>query len=359
MVSPGLCALLACCLMFANAVKADVHFGNVSDEHCDLRIEGEITTDDVAVFRELSDRLIRQARSRYDLRSEFVVENWPHTVCLNSPGGSFLAGVEIAIMVQGYFETRLEPNASCFSACAIIFMAGSADHPGGLFAQPNPEEAGYGFRMQPRRIMSPSSMLGFHAPYINYGGRELVSVDEAQSALLGALSLTSFLLEATQRNYPLALAVEAMSRGPDEMFIVDEVGQLNAWNIGLDSDVDLSLSREHFQTAWITFAHQYANGRPGYGSVGDPAFGTMDNLPELWPTSGWDYNMTEARTPNGAPYLLATNIGNEASFGAAFIHYGDQFQLRVLSTDFSQEFARYDISDWQLLHPRTSIETLQ
>jgi len=67
------------------------------------------------------------------------------------------------------------------------------------------------------------------------------------------------------------------------------------------------------------------------------------------------YDTSRGATQSGFPYLLATNIGGEASFGAAFIDYGTFFQLRVLSADFSEEITRFDIKGWQLVDPHTKI----
>lgn len=84
----------------------------------------------------------------------------------------------------------------------------------------------------------------------------------------------------------------------------------------------------------------------------------MEKAPSLHGTSGWDHDTSQGRTQSGASYLLATNIGNEASFGAAFIDYGDFYQLRVSSPDFSKEIARYEIAGWQLADPNTNIDVL-
>lgn len=344
---------------FTNVSRADVRLSDLSDNLCDIQIEGEIQNGDAQRFREYAELLIGQAEAEHQQRPEAVQADWPFTVCLDSVGGSYVEGIQLALAVQGYFETRLLDGAECYSACAFVFMSGSADSAWRLFARPSPEEAPYGYSTRPMRTMSPSSRLGFHAPYVNFEGRDTVSVGEAEAAISGVLALTGFLLTETQENFPLELAQQALRRGPDELYFVEEVGQLNAWSIGLASNYRPPLTFETFRTAWITFAHRYANGTPGYGSVGDPAFGVMEDSPSLWGTSGWDYNTSQGTTESGAPYLLAANVGNEASFGAAFIDYGDFFQLRVLTPDFSTEIARYDILGWQLVDPATRIDELQ
>jgi len=326
-----------------------------NDPDCQIRIHDRIASGDANVFRVLSEILLEQDRSQFRRSPSSLEGQWPRTVCLDSPGGNFVEGILIANMIQGRFATKLEPNANCYSACAIAFMAGSAYHPEEVLVDLSPEDNIGGWDVGPRRSMAPTSVLGFHAPFIDYSGRDSIPVGEAEEGMRGALALTGFLLASIKENFPVELAQEMLGKGRDEFFFVNEVGQLNAWDIDLSADYHPRLTSDLFQRAWITVAHKYDHGSPGYGSIGDTAFGIAPTQPKLGGASGWDYGMESGSTQSGAPYLLATGVGGEASFGAAFLDYGDYFQLRVLSSDFQTEYDRFNIQGWQLAAPTAKV----
>ena len=57
----------------------------------------------------------------------------PARLCLNSRGGSYEEGLAIAkFLTESTVGTALTPNAVCASACALVFMAGSAPWKGQL-----------------------------------------------------------------------------------------------------------------------------------------------------------------------------------------------------------------------------------
>ena len=82
-------------------------------------------------------------------------------VVFQSPGGSSLAGIEIgaAIHLKG-FATFVPDGVQCASACALAWLGGRV------------------------RYMSNTSQVGFHAAYVENGGRAAVS--SAGNALVGA-----------------------------------------------------------------------------------------------------------------------------------------------------------------------------
>ena len=73
-------------------------------------------------------------------------------VVLNSPGGSALAGIEIgkAIRLKG-FATIVPEKALCASACALMWLGGMP------------------------RLITDTGNLGFHATYIERGGKQFES----------------------------------------------------------------------------------------------------------------------------------------------------------------------------------------
>jgi tetratricopeptide (TPR) repeat protein len=82
-------------------------------------------------------------------------------VVLQSPGGNLIAGIEIgrAIHLKG-FATYVPDNIQCASACALAWLGGRV------------------------RYMSNSARVGFHAVYVDNGGKAAVS--SSGNALVGA-----------------------------------------------------------------------------------------------------------------------------------------------------------------------------
>lgn len=82
-------------------------------------------------------------------------------VLLESPGGNLLEGLMIgrAIRARG-FSTGVAPETACASACALAWLAGKS------------------------RYMHPTSLVGFHAAYIEENGR--TSESGVGNALVGA-----------------------------------------------------------------------------------------------------------------------------------------------------------------------------
>lgn len=125
---------------------------------CNIRMEGAITTGDAAKFEAL---LAKHADDFAEPERVSIA-----TLCLNSPGGSLFEGIKLAESIRKdrpyprdggipLVVTRLEAGASCESACAIAFMAGTLD-----VWEEEPI---------PQRSMHPTARLGFHAPALVVG----------------------------------------------------------------------------------------------------------------------------------------------------------------------------------------------
>jgi ATP-dependent protease ClpP protease subunit len=117
---------------------------NMADEGviiCNFYLEGQIISGDAK-------------------RLQAIVATWRQKhktdtprLCLNSPGGSFEEGLLIARFLTQWVEgggTAIEAGAKCFSACAIIFMAGT-----------------YPWIGERNRFLNVNGMIGFHAPYVD------------------------------------------------------------------------------------------------------------------------------------------------------------------------------------------------
>lgn len=352
--SKGLSAkyIILCLLgLFPSLAWADVRTALASEAPCNIFIENDIQAGDANVFARLSEALLQDP-------TDEVFYNWPPTVCLDSVGGSYLEAIQLALLIKDFYQTRLMDGAECFSACATVFLAGSADDVSRLLNS-NPEEAAYGQNSRPMRTLAPSSRLGFHAPYFDLGDRTDIPVSEVEEMSRALLEWSSFVQSVSTQLYPPELMREAMRRGPEDLYMVNRVGQLNAWNINLSTNYRPPFNVETFQRAWITFQHSFANGEAGFGSVGSGAFGVMDELPALLGGSGWgEVELSVDGEKN--PTLSAQSIGGEASFSALFSDHQDHFVLTTFAGYRADEFlSRDEIWGWQLADPRSFIWQLE
>ncbi|SUZ33551.1 hypothetical protein ROE7235_03323 [Roseibaca ekhonensis] len=302
--------------LLAKVSVADVRLGDRSIDGCDIHIYGQIKKGDLEKLKGIADTYHQVDKLAYKRNINALAEFWPRTVCLDSPGGSYTEGVNIALEVNNYFATRLLPNSNCLSACALIFMSGTLIHPDHVLFK-HYEEACYsnceGWKPEPKRTMSPSSVLGFHAPYVNFDGKKTVSTEVVQEINQSLLRVSSFLQAETKNNFPPELASEMMSKGPDEVYYIDEVGQLTSWRIDLDTSFSPTLDVDALKRAWIMYVSDYDYSDGGYGSLSDTKYGIKGPVSEPNGATGWGYNAKRGRTQSGADYIQAGGIGREAS----------------------------------------------
>lgn len=115
----------------------DVPDDNTEGYRCAQRLTGEIMPGDVK-------KVEAALAGKYGARAR------PHRLCLDSGGGNFLEAIRIAyVLLEHQITTMVEPGKQCLSACAVIFMAGTAVRTNGVFVS---------------RLMHRSSRIAFHAP---------------------------------------------------------------------------------------------------------------------------------------------------------------------------------------------------
>ncbi len=146
-------------------------------------------------------------------------------VCLDSPGGSLKEATKIAeFLKKNNIGTKLEANARCESACAIIFMAGSyyAHEVGSLHW----------------RIMHPKSRLGFHSPalLVANGSYDKASVEKAYELAMQSVSEIIFKLVSFEGfeggdSMKASLLGEMMRTPSSKMFMIDTVDKAGRWDI--------------------------------------------------------------------------------------------------------------------------------
>lgn len=128
---------------------ADVSTRSLEREFAPLRaieITGEITSEDVARIEGILEEGLA-LRGQYGEILNFFEAH------LDSPGGSFKAGIDIARLFNRYqVSTKINAGSECLSACAVIFMSGYG--------------AGYeGPNYRARSVEWPAR-LGFHRPFL-------------------------------------------------------------------------------------------------------------------------------------------------------------------------------------------------
>jgi hypothetical protein len=113
------------------------HIQVTNNKLCAFSLDGTISAGDYDQFANLIS-LNRSRMAPLDERTS--------TICLKSLGGSYVEALKIAELMYGRgISTVIEYGSECFSACAIIFMAGVDSD-----------------RIIPLRRLSAGGILGFH-----------------------------------------------------------------------------------------------------------------------------------------------------------------------------------------------------
>lgn len=196
-------------------------------------------------------------------------------LCLDSPGGSLLEALRITDMGQD-FGTAVGPDASCLSACGIIFMAGQRYLEGGIGQVPD-------------RFLHAAGDLGFHAPslVVAEGSYNQAAVKKAYNvAVQGIARLTG---STGQLQMSLANLSAMLSTPPEEFYRIDTAAVAAAWNITVVGVAE----PDKFQPLHMTNACINTTGRsPHEGNAwaevssagglvtGTASFGYWDSEPE-------------------------------------------------------------------------------
>jgi len=215
-----LCALFIgyCRSSYAAEIEVDLH-----RRPCQIRISGVIVHGDLLTFKS-------------KLPNGCEIAKAGPIICLNSPGGDFSEALDLAGCVAKGYSTYLEPNATCESACSWIFIAGINHDRGGTSLG---------------RSIHVTAKLGFHAPYIDPSFIEqqrdsntpplsihdaVDAYDQAVSEIGKGILRLAKIHTSHGRLLPLidaSLLAEALVRSPKELLLVDTVGKVTRWNIGV------------------------------------------------------------------------------------------------------------------------------
>jgi PAN domain len=202
---------------------------------CDIRFTGMIDAGDAEQFKRIVESLVQDHRGV------------PIYVCLDSGGGNVEESLRIARYIRWIgdspdrnveffsgFDTAIVTvvgdRARCASACAIIFMAGSA-------------------LTSPARFLHPRGQLIFHSSFIADESLRALTVQNIKPNELEELYslglqdfreiIKTFDSVSTPRGNLLppwvrpSLFLEAFSQGPEELMCIDNIDQVGRWGIEL------------------------------------------------------------------------------------------------------------------------------
>ena len=225
--------LVLLCAVVANpdpVVSAELTPDTSGSSECTDLLEGPIVAGDLERFH---------ARfGKPPIPGEFEGEDLGGGVlCLNSPGGDYVVGLEIAeylLTRSETIQTRVKTGQTCASACTFIFLAGRT------------LEEGETYQAAFDRAIEPGGLLGFHAPRLVLDDENAYSsnvVNQAYNlAILGAQRAHEL---AQNQDTGLFGQVQSFARPyvvsrflgtpPQDLYFIDTVGdallsQIPAYN---------------------------------------------------------------------------------------------------------------------------------
>ena len=177
----------------ATSVGHSAEIKKVKRPACDYLLEGGIVNGDL-------DRLKALKMER------------GHSLCLDSLGGSYSVGLELAEYLAGMnVTTVVDEGAKCLSSCANVFMGGS-----------DWEEI-----YLPKRKMHIKAVVGFHAPFLDLENKQYSAAHVHAAYAVGLESVARMMKLGHDRTgegfIPNRVILELLQKGPDEAYSVDTV----------------------------------------------------------------------------------------------------------------------------------------
>ena len=363
-----LCLLTALPLVAAPATSAEIEilqhrplgFDEIAQGRCTLRLTGSIAPGDaerLAAAIEGDEIVIM-------LMPELFV-NFPngmprgHSLCLDSPGGSFTAGIDLAkLLIAEGIATVIEPESSCLSACAVAFMAGSMGS----------SNSSGGGRM-PYRVMDVTSQLGFHAPYIPFDklGKSIppaLAEESFRTALRTMVLITEALqgrdLFAPTGRFPKPLLLAMLGTyGADRFSYVDTIDEVGLYDIRLTGLPEIATDEGSWAllcgnvTGWFRGipARDWASDLLSWGyevrrleEGPDPDL----PLPEDLLLVDYDYDSATGR-PEPSAFLRQVESRHESCTIYANAGPGDAFSVYFLENDQEPKLGLRPIGLWATL----------
>lgn len=170
---------------------------------CDIRLSGTINEGDAAPF----ERALTARPGR-----DWIV------ACLDSPGGDYFEALNMirAMLDAGVsVGTRVESGSKCFSACALMFLAG---HYGKTDSEPF-------------RRLDATAPLGFHGPYISPDDSAYDPSLAPQAYQAGIQAIGQLLALSRGELFPESLLTLGLEKGFDEFLLINTIDTAGKWQI--------------------------------------------------------------------------------------------------------------------------------
>ena len=189
-----------------------------SNPNCAVLIRGLLGSGDFAKFLEVSKQHFPGSDGESTYRN---------SVCLDSPGGSLTEGVKFArYFYKEGVGTVIDAGQKCLSACAIMFMMGTARGDEVSFAN---------------RKLHVNGRLGFHRPYIRANDSIeaspdtlSASYDRAYQSALDLIAMANMKAPWTNSAMIKSDLLQAMlDHVGDAIFYIDTVDKAGRWDIDL------------------------------------------------------------------------------------------------------------------------------
>ncbi len=194
-----------------------VHKADLNDVlPCNISLSGPIEKGDA-----------RKLRSAFN-DGKFHSEGPYAKLCLDSRGGLYSEALVLAeFLLNNFVSTVVPDGAECYSACAIVFMAG-------LERQ---EEGGRGVA----RSLHVGGKLGFHAPFISleqlpdarYGKQDVFKTYQAAVRGIQKLVKLGRGIGPDLKIVPKGLLGEMLAIDPDNFYVIDTVYRALRFEIDL------------------------------------------------------------------------------------------------------------------------------
>lgn len=263
-----------------------------------------------------------------------------HGICLDSPGGSYAESLKIADYVfSNGIPTYVGPGARCYSACSIIWLAGTqwAD---GYFEW---------------RKLHVRGELGFHAPHLRIDDGTYEKAEVLQAFQIGIQTIASLMdipyapdSTATYSGeiVPTALLPEMLKKGPEEFAVVTKLQDAVVWGISLDGVKTPALDEQQtYCNVCFNYQSHIHKRRLGGGICNSVRQPNSANPPRF------------AFSGFGAEGLFTCVVQAQYYQGAA-----DGFRLQLVDTGETADLSDTDLSEhrplWFGYHPETELTAL-
>lgn len=203
-------------ILSAVGISNAATIGKSDSSNCVMVIRGEIVQGDFDKFVALGKVLLPGNDGESTSRD---------TVCLDSPGGNLAEGVKFAkYFYHDGVGTVIDDGQECYSACAIMFMMGTATGDEVAFAN---------------RKLHVGGKLGFHRPYFDIPGGTSIDSGALRFAYDAALSSALDLIAVANSKSPWSsqpmmkpdLIQGMLQHIGSDMLMIDTVDKVGRWDI--------------------------------------------------------------------------------------------------------------------------------